>query len=952
MVAAGSGFTPRRRRMKTGRGTLVILSMASMTLCACAPSRGAQADARGDGRPADLALRNVNIIDVQTGTVQRDRSILIAGNRITAIGPPSELGAGSAARVVDAQGGYVIPGLWDMHAHAFFEGLDGYLALFVANGVTGIREMGTGAMTLAEIQDHRRGIASGRHTGPRFLAAGPLVDGSATRLGEDAVVADTPERARALVDSLADAGADFIKVYSRLEPDVYAAIIDRARLRGIDIAGHVPFLMRAADASAAGQRSFEHLIGIEDGCSRDEAELIDISRRIPEALEAADSLNANALEREWRRRAVTTQDETRCAALLDLLRQNGTWQVPTLLLCVGEGAGEAAWDESRMRYLPAFMAEYWRATLANKLGADSASERALCRVRTEQVANMARKHVPLLAGSDASWPGSWWGFGLHDELALLVAAGLTPLQALQTATINPARFLGATDSLGVVATGYVADLVLLDANPLDDITNTRSINGVVLDGRFLDRAALDTLLERAVQADLAITNANIVDVTDGALLRDQTVLVAGNRIVQIGPAGGTTVPAGAEVVDAAGAYLMPGLWDMHAHAAREDRIESFFRLFLANGITGFRDMWGSLDVAAHARARVQAGELPGPTRFVVAGNLVDGPVATWPGSQTARTPQDGRRLVDSLHAAGAPFIKVYHGLLPETFLAIAERARELDIPFAGHVPFLVRAADAAAAGQRSNEHLFGVLEGCSADEEAILAGFAGSLAAAEPRDISAGVVIMLERVQRAVATQDDDTCRRLASRFIENGTWQVPTLVSLRGKAYPRALTAAGDPRTRYFTPPQDWAPGRFGTMTADQEAVVRAGWESQQQIVGVMAASGVPFLAGTDAPVTWAFPGFAIHDELALLVEAGLTPVQALQAATLNPAQFLGRTADLGTVAEGRLADLVLLDANPLEDIANTTRIRAVVADGRLYRRADLDRLLAEAEALNRERP
>jgi mono/diheme cytochrome c family protein len=404
------------------------------------------------------------------------------------------------------------------------------------------------------------------------------------------------------------------------------------------------------------------------------------------------------------------------------------------------------------------------------------------------------------------------------------------------------------------------------------------------------------------------------------------------------------------VVDASGAYLIPGLWDMHAHAAREDRVESFFRLFLANGITGFRDMWGSLDVAAHARARVQTGELPGPTRFVVAGNLVDGPVGTWPGSLTARTPEDGRRLVDSLHAAGAPFIKVYHGLLPETYFAIAARARELDIPFAGHVPFLVRAADAAAAGQRSNEHLFGVLEGCSADEEAILAEFARSMAAAsEARDMATLAGIGLERVRRAVASQDDDVCRHLAQRFIDNETWQVPTLVSLRGKVYPRELAAAGDPRMRYFTPPQDWAPGRFGTMTADQEAIVRANAERSTQIIGLMAASGVPFLAGTDAPVTWAFPGFGIHDELALLVEAGLTPLQALQAATLNPAWFLGRTAELGTVAEGRLADLVLLDANPLEDITNTTRIRAVIADGRLYRRTDLDGLLAEAEALNR---
>jgi hypothetical protein len=463
-------------------------------------------------------------------------------------------------------------------------------------------------------------------------------------------------------------------------------------------------------------------------------------------------------------------------------------------------------------------------------------------------------------------------------------------------------------------------------------------------------APQDRMSSVGLTADLVITNANIVDVVDGAVLRDRTVLIAGTRIVQVAPAGGIAVPAGAKVVNASGAYLIPGLWDMHAHAASEDRVQLFFRLFLANGITGFRDMWGSRDVAAHARALVEAGELPGPSHVEASGHLIDGPGGMWPGSLTAGTPEEGRRLADSLHAAGAPFLKVYHGLLPETYFAIAERARELDIPVAGHVPFLVRAADAATAGQRSNEHLFGVLEGCSSDEGAILAEFARSMAAAQAKDIGTLAGIMLERVRRSVATQDDDVCRVLAQGFIEHETWQVPTLVSLRGKVYPRELTAAGDPRARYFAPPRDWAPGRFGVMmTAEQEAVVQAGWERQKQIVGLMAATGVPFLAGTDAPVTWAFPGFGIHDELALLVEAGLNPLQALQAATLNPARFMGRTADIGTVAEGRLADLVLLDANPLQDITNTTRIRAVVAGGRLYRRADLDLLLVEAEALNR---
>jgi imidazolonepropionase-like amidohydrolase len=451
--------------------------------------------------------------------------------------------------------------------------------------------------------------------------------------------------------------------------------------------------------------------------------------------------------------------------------------------------------------------------------------------------------------------------------------------------------------------------------------------------------------------DLAITNVTVIDVADGAVRPDQTVLVSGNRIAAVGPAGSTRPAGGARVVDARGKYLIPGLWDMHAHAASKDRVESFFRLLLANGITGFRDPYGSLEVAARVRAAVAAGELPGPARIVVAGNLVDGPPGALPGALIASTPDEGQRVVDSLHAAGAPFIKVYTLISPATYRAIAERSRELGLTFVGHVPLFVRAADASDAGQRSIEHMTGVLTGCSTEEEAILADWRRIVGLMRDGNLAALTGEYMEPVRRGLATQDEARCHRLAELFVANQTWQVPTLVSLRGKAFLREMAAADDPRVRYFTPPSRWTGGRpfEFPMSEEQWEILQAQFEREKEIVGMMAAAGVPFLAGSDTATPWAFPGFGLHDELELLVEAGLTPLQALQAATLNPARFLEATDSLGTIASGKLADIVLLDANPLEDIRNTQRIAGVVLNGRYLDRRALDALLAAAAEASR---
>lgn len=480
----------------------------------------------------------------------------------------------------------------------------------------------------------------------------------------------------------------------------------------------------------------------------------------------------------------------------------------------------------------------------------------------------------------------------------------------------------------------------------------------------------------ATAQPLAFTGVIVIDVEEGVAEPGMTVVVSGGRIAAVGEAGSVDIPDDATVIDAAEKYLIPGLWDMHTHllwstdasehawvdmpddvgswALWERYYSPALDLLVANGVTGIREMWGDLEVARRVREEAAAGDRLAP-RMVVAGGQIDGPPAKW--SFVAATLQEGRDGVDSLKAAGAAFIKVYSYLRPEVYQAVAERAKGVGVPFAGHVPWLVRASEASDVGQRSFEHLVGVVQGCS-DVESELIATNGAIIDAISEEGGATADSLLQTwYERVLAAQDDERCRRLLRRLARNETWQVPTLVMSRGIAYQDDPAMAADERMRYVHPGwrASWLPENDPYRLSTEE--VYEGYEERHRlherkkaITGIAAEEGVPLLAGTDTPNAFAFPGFGLHDELELLVEAGLTPLEALQAATINPARFLGRTDDLGTVEEGRLADLVLLEANPLEDIANTRRIRAVVANGRYFDRDALDAMLAEVERVVQE--
>jgi len=425
---------------------------------------------------------------------------------------------------------------------------------------------------------------------------------------------------------------------------------------------------------------------------------------------------------------------------------------------------------------------------------------------------------------------------------------------------------------------------------------------------------------------LALVHAIVIDGTDQAPRTDMTVVIDGGRITLVAPSAQTEPPRGARVVDATGKFLIPGFWDMHVHLSQWP--PAALGLLVAYGVTGVRDMGSSLASVAGWRRAIESGMTIGP-RIVAAGAILDGPGHVSPERISVSSEAEGRRVVDSLADAGADFIKVYEYLSRDAFLAIAAEARVRKLAVVGHVPRSVGAAAAAAAGQRSVEHLSGVPLSCP---------FSMRMAAHTPG------------MSGFMPPCGDDRAREdVFSRFKASGTWVTPTLVAYRGAARATdgaALGASAEPRMRYVTPElrKHW-----DDQIAKWPRLVPSGYrrglaDMYTRVARAAHSAGVSMLAGSDLGNTLVFAGSGLHDELELLVGAGLSPLEALQSATSGPARFLGIADSIGTIATGKTGDLVVLDADPLADIRNTRRIFAVVRNGALLDRGALDRIVSSA--------
>ena len=460
----------------------------------------------------------------------------------------------------------------------------------------------------------------------------------------------------------------------------------------------------------------------------------------------------------------------------------------------------------------------------------------------------------------------------------------------------------------------------------------------------------------------AITHVTVIDVATGARLRDRTVVVRGNRIAAMGRSARARVPRDARVVDGRGKYLIPGLWDMHVHALRAGRAPWMFPLFIAAGVTGIRDTGSPLDTLLLYRAKVRSGEMLGP-RIVGTGPLLDGPRGQWSTfTIPVESPTTGRRAVDSLADARVDFIKVYSGLSRDAFLAIADEAKRRGVPVIGHVPESITALEASQAGMKSIEHLTQVPLACVPDSVGRALAREMTDRAARPGMTQDSIqALQLEVIGRAASAFSEALCEQLGARFARNGTWQVPTHERLQhwSRSFLASDTAGRDTLLRYVPPKVRaiWKHYQDSIIALGPLNDVFPNWYPlASRVIRALHRGGDGILAGTDTDGNdaniYGVPGFSLHRELEALVrDVGLTTLEALRAATLGPAYFLNATDSLGTVAPGKVADLVLLDADPLADVHNTQRIHAVIANGRLLDRAALDALLAETER-GREKP
>ena len=443
----------------------------------------------------------------------------------------------------------------------------------------------------------------------------------------------------------------------------------------------------------------------------------------------------------------------------------------------------------------------------------------------------------------------------------------------------------------------------------------------------------------------AFVHATVIDGTGAAAKHNQAVLVSEDRITAVGPSGKVAIRRGARTIDATGRFLIPGLWDAHVHT-RYEGIDHL-RLLIANGITSARNMsapWEYLPKILSLREQIAKGDRIGP-RLLTAGPVLDGALGggLGPGRADPRfratdqhisNPEEGRQAVRRVKSEGADFVKVYNLLSRETYFAIAAEAKAQELPFVGHVPFAISAGEASEAGQRSIEHLDNILWSSSTQEEEIRKQ-AQSYEAA----LSVTPKLLFESFSPA-------KLRALADHLKQNDTAVTPTLSLYRNRFESRRQSSFIASIDRLKNVPPSYVEVWKGRGGPNSEEDARMQFQQCLTVVRELHKAGVTILAGTDVGTAYQIPGISLHDELALLVQSGLSPMDALQAATLNPARAFNLT-DQGTIEPGMRADLVLLDANPLENIDNARKIRVVVARGRVLNRIDLDAMLSDIQSV-----
>ena len=467
---------------------LSTLSLCSALLIGCAEDAS---------EPVDLALTHVTVIDA-VNPVRRNQTVLIDDGRIIDIVDSDTATETPAAEQIDASGQYLIPGLWDFHVHFTFDKrfTDAMAGLFLYHGITNVRDTGGLLEDLLPVVDTLRSAGS---NAPNIWYSGPLLDGkdvvydgvSFPGLG---IANPTPEAARANIAEIHAAGATFLKIYEMVTPEVFAAIVEEAGARNLPIDGHVPLSMRARDVAPQVQ-SLEHLRNYEMDCVRDpEAWLAVRQEELANPGNEPGNVLRSRLHRLQRLPAITSEDAEVCAETTEALKVTIT--VPTLRMNSMDLYVPFDRDDfdNAMDLIPASVSDEWRAARDVLAASEEPVDTTFAEWSLRRTGELHAAGAPIAAGTDTPIGWSIPGYSLHTELEQYVEVGMTPLEALHSATVKPAEFFGLENEMGQIKVGAIADAVLLSANPLEDITATRSVEAVINRGVLLTRDQLNALV--------------------------------------------------------------------------------------------------------------------------------------------------------------------------------------------------------------------------------------------------------------------------------------------------------------------------------------------------------------------------------------------------------------------------------------------------------------------------
>ena len=452
---------------------------------------------------------------------------------------------------------------------------------------------------------------------------------------------------------------------------------------------------------------------------------------------------------------------------------------------------------------------------------------------------------------------------------------------------------------------------------------------------------------KTIEGELIITNVNIIDVKTGVINPNMDVVIDGNKISSILTHKNNTSYKSENIIEGSEKYLIPGLWDMHTHTWWGYR--DFFPLLLANGITGVREMFGDMETVKKIRTEIALDSINGPI-IISAGDIVDGDPPAMSGCDIAKTPEEGREIVRKQKADGADFIKVYNSLNRDVYFAIADECEKQDIVLTGHIPHKITLEEALNANHASIEHFFGILDYC-ADTKGLF--HIDSL-----RKTRFNYIEHYKRSDFINKTYDKNKEEEVIALLSKNNAWICPTFTVHKGfiRQYDYYYE---DDRIDYMPDYAMngwfWIKDGDSILSEDDSRMLNIDKNSYNLMISLIKPlqdNGVNLLVGSDYANPYTYPGFSLHEEMQILVEeAGLSPFEVLQAATINPAIFLKKDDDLGTIDLGKLANLVVLNKNPLDDIKNTQTIHAVILNGKYLEGSKL-RNDIEAIAVENRKP